>query len=80
MCGNDHNVRNKAYCKMKIFTLKWDIILSVQVIKVHQNTVDTYLEDIIMGSLDNTADTQAREEIRVQADAINDVAYELESR
>uniref|UniRef100_H2YHN5 Cilia- and flagella-associated protein 91 n=1 Tax=Ciona savignyi TaxID=51511 RepID=H2YHN5_CIOSA len=51
-----------------------------QLIKVHQSTVDTYLEDIIMSAVDNTADEQARQEIREYADKINDVAYDLEER
>ena len=51
-----------------------------QLMKIHQNTVDTYLEDIIMTSVDKTADEQAREEIRKYADTINDVAYEMEDR
>ena len=29
-----------------------------QVVKVHQSTVDTYLEDIIMGAIDKTAEEQ----------------------
>ncbi|KAL8577811.1 hypothetical protein ACOMHN_054561 [Nucella lapillus] len=51
-----------------------------QVIKVHQTTVDTYLQDVILGAVDTTADTQAREEIKKQADQINDVAYDIEER
>ena len=51
-----------------------------QVIKVHQNTVDTYLEDIILASLDRTADNQAREEVQVMAEQINDIAYEMEDK
>ncbi|CAL1545504.1 unnamed protein product, partial [Lymnaea stagnalis] len=49
-----------------------------QVVKTHQVTVDTYLENIISGSIDNTADEQARSEIEKQALAINDLAYEVE--
>ncbi len=51
-----------------------------QLIKVHQNTVDTYLEDVIMNSVDLTADEQARLEIKEQADKINDIAYEIEDK
>ena len=51
-----------------------------QLLKIHQTTVDTYLEDIIMTSVDDTADEQARDEIRALADKINDVAYEMEER
>ncbi|ELU06518.1 hypothetical protein CAPTEDRAFT_90714, partial [Capitella teleta] len=51
-----------------------------QVIKVHQNSVDTYLEDIIMFSVDSTADGQARQEISEQATKINDIAYAVEDQ
>uniref|UniRef100_A0A8C9F4W1 Cilia- and flagella-associated protein 91 n=1 Tax=Pavo cristatus TaxID=9049 RepID=A0A8C9F4W1_PAVCR len=49
-----------------------------QVVKVHQSTVDSYLEDIILSSMENTAEEQAREEVRRMAVEINDIAYELE--
>jgi hypothetical protein len=52
----------------------------LQVVKVHQRSVDTYLEDIILGSIDKTADEQARGEIMEQAEKINDLAYEIEDR
>lgn len=42
--------------------------------------MDTYLEDIILGSIDKTADEQARAEIMNQAEKINDLAYEIEDR
>lgn len=51
-----------------------------QVVKVHQNTVDTYLEDMILMSMDMTADSQARREVQVLAEQINDIAYELEDK
>jgi hypothetical protein len=40
--------------------------------------VDTYLEDIILHSVESTADQQAREEIRQQADSINKIAHDFE--
>ena len=49
-------------------------------VSVHQDTVDTYLEDIILASVDKTADEQARTEIQDQAQMINDIAYELEEK
>lgn len=49
-----------------------------QVVKVHQSTVDTYLEDIIMGAIDKTAEEQARKEIQEQAEKINQIAYDME--
>ncbi|XP_038613803.1 cilia- and flagella-associated protein 91 [Tachyglossus aculeatus] len=51
-----------------------------EVVKVHQSTVTSYLEDIILGSQESTAEEQARAEIQKQAAEINDIAYEMESR
>ncbi|XP_038300990.1 cilia- and flagella-associated protein 91 isoform X1 [Canis lupus familiaris] len=51
-----------------------------EVIKVHQNTITSYLEDIILNTEENTAEEQARAEIEKMAEEINDVAYEMESR
>ncbi|KAM7380373.1 hypothetical protein PAMP_003675 [Pampus punctatissimus] len=49
-----------------------------QVVQVHQETVDLYFEDIILGTLEKTADQQAREEIRRMAKEVNDIAYAME--
>lgn len=49
-----------------------------QVVQVHQETVDLYLEDIILGSIEKTADEQARGEIRKMAEEVNDIAYSME--
>lgn len=49
-------------------------------IKVHQSTVTSYLEDIILNTEENTAEEQARTEIEKMAEEINDIAYEMESR
>ena len=51
-----------------------------QVVKVHQDTVDTYLQDIILSSIDKTADGQARAEVQEMADKINDIAHEIEDK
>ncbi|XP_072166389.1 cilia- and flagella-associated protein 91-like isoform X2 [Diadema setosum] len=51
-----------------------------QLVKVHQDTVDTYLEDIILTSMDRTADDQAREEIQHTAEQVNEMAYLSEER
>ncbi|KAM6416718.1 cilia- and flagella-associated protein 91 isoform 2-T2 [Pluvialis apricaria] len=51
-----------------------------QVVKMHQSTIDSYLEDIILSSMENMAEEQAREEIQRMAVEINDIAYEMESR
>lgn len=42
--------------------------------------MDLYLEDIILGTLEQTADQQAREEIRRRAKEVNDIAYTMEER
>ncbi|XP_029314996.1 cilia- and flagella-associated protein 91 isoform X2 [Cottoperca gobio] len=49
-----------------------------QVVQVHQETVDLYLEDIILSTLEQTADQQAREEIRRRAKEVNDITYAME--
>lgn len=51
-----------------------------QVVKVHQNTVDTYLEDIILQSVEYTAEKEARTYIQQLANKINDITYEMESK
>ncbi|MBN3301579.1 CFA91 protein, partial [Amia calva] len=49
-----------------------------QVVQVHQDTVDSYLEDIILATLEKTADEQAREEIHKLAEEVNSIAYAME--
>ncbi|WAR04924.1 CFA91-like protein [Mya arenaria] len=51
-----------------------------QVIRVHQDTVDSYLTSIVIGSIDDTADAQARMEVSEYAEKINDIAYDLEDK
>lgn len=51
-----------------------------QIVQVHQETVDLYLEDVILETLEQTADQQAREEIRRRAKQVNDIAYAMEER
>lgn len=51
-----------------------------QVVKVHQSTISSYLEDIILNTEANTAEEQARAEIEKMAQEINDIAYEMENR
>ncbi|KAL8202517.1 UNVERIFIED_CONTAM: Cilia- and flagella-associated protein 91 [Gekko kuhli] len=50
------------------------------VVNIHQKTVDSYLEDVILSSMETTADEQAREEIQKVAMEVNDIAYEMEKR
>ncbi|XP_052420496.1 cilia- and flagella-associated protein 91 [Carassius gibelio] len=49
-----------------------------QVVKMHQDTVDMYLEDVILGSINQTADAQAREEIHRTAEELNNITYAME--
>ena len=49
-------------------------------LKMTQDTVDTYLEDVILGSTDETASEQARLEIQEQAVAIDEIAHKMESK
>ncbi|KAM5336763.1 cilia- and flagella-associated protein 91 isoform 4-T4 [Glossophaga mutica] len=51
-----------------------------EVVKVHQSTITSYLEDIILNTEENTAEEQARAEVEKMAKEINDIAYEMESR
>ncbi|CAN8195174.1 unnamed protein product [Coccothraustes coccothraustes] len=51
-----------------------------QVVDVQDRTIDTYLEDVILSSMERTAEEQAREEIQKRAVEINDIAYKMESR
>lgn len=47
---------------------------------MHQETVDLYLEEIILGTLEHTADQQAREEIHRKAQEVNNIALAMEER
>lgn len=51
-----------------------------QMLKMTQNTVDTYLEDVILASTFETASEQARVDVQQQAAAIDEIAYEMESK
>uniref|UniRef100_H3D8U5 Cilia- and flagella-associated protein 91 n=1 Tax=Tetraodon nigroviridis TaxID=99883 RepID=H3D8U5_TETNG len=49
-----------------------------QVVQVHQETVDLYLEDIILETLEHTVDQQAREDIHRRAQEVNNIAFTME--
>uniref|UniRef100_A0A672GTV3 Cilia- and flagella-associated protein 91 n=1 Tax=Salarias fasciatus TaxID=181472 RepID=A0A672GTV3_SALFA len=49
-----------------------------QVVQVHQNTVDLYLEDVILATVDKEADQQAREEIHKKIQEVNAIASAME--
>lgn len=52
----------------------------LQVVQVHQETVDLYLEDIILETLETTTDQQAREDIHRRAQEVNNLAFTMEER
>jgi len=65
----------------KNYPVAWDARCRVfQMVKVHQSTVDAYLEDIVSSAIDHTANAQARREVQQMAVVINDAAYEAEQR
>ena len=49
-------------------------------LKMTQNTVDSYLEDVILASTYDTANEEARLEIQEQAVVIDEIAYEMETK
>uniref|UniRef100_A0A4W4GR76 Cilia- and flagella-associated protein 91 n=1 Tax=Electrophorus electricus TaxID=8005 RepID=A0A4W4GR76_ELEEL len=49
-----------------------------QVVKVHQATVDLYLEDVIIRTIEHTAEDQAREEIHHMAQELDAIAHAME--
>lgn len=51
-----------------------------QIVQVHQESVDMYLEDMILRNVDYLAEQQAREEIHKKAQQLNDIAYAMEER
>ena len=56
------------------------MINAFQLIKVHQDTVDMYLEDLVMESMDWVAEAEARHHVRELADKIDKAAEEAELR
>lgn len=51
---------------------------SSQMVHVQHGSVESYLEDIILQSVENTGDQQAREEIHRQAAIINNIARDFQ--
>lgn len=51
-----------------------------QLITVHQETVESYLEDVISECIDQSSNIEAREKVREYADKINSVVDEIEKR
>ncbi|ORX79757.1 hypothetical protein BCR32DRAFT_205288 [Anaeromyces robustus] len=49
-----------------------------QVMKIHQQTVDTYLEDILLDSVEFSAGVQARNEVRRYVDRVNTFVEEID--
>ena len=53
------------------------VLCCVQTVRVHSGTVDSYLEEVILASVESTADQEARKEVRRQADTINTIAHQF---
>ncbi|CAF0910928.1 unnamed protein product [Adineta steineri] len=51
-----------------------------QTLKMTQNTVDSYLEDVILASTLDTSTEQTRTEIHEQAVAIDEIAHDMEAK
>ncbi|ORX56035.1 hypothetical protein BCR36DRAFT_280994 [Piromyces finnis] len=51
-----------------------------QVMKIHQQTVDTYLEDILLDSVEFSAGVQARNEVRRYADRVSLFVDEIDKK
>lgn len=47
-------------------------------VKIHHDTVDMYLEDVILNTIHLAADAQAREEIHSMAEELNNMTYAME--
>lgn len=59
---------------------KLESIPTMQIVKVHQETVDNYLEDIILSTIERSADEQARKEMQVIAEKIDKAAQMTEAK
>lgn len=51
-----------------------------QLVHMNQQTVESYLEDVISTSIDNTSSIQSRKKVKEYAKRINTVVEELERR
>ena len=51
-----------------------------QMIKVQQDSVDSYLEDIVIRAGERAADQEARQEIKEHAAAIDRIVDEIDKR
>ena len=51
-----------------------------QIVGVHQETVDGYLEDIVLESIHKTATMQARNEVQEYAKKVDQLAHSLAER
>ena len=58
---------------MELAKLKEQDELFRQVMKVHHETVETYLEDVVLNAVEKTADQQARAIVREYAQKLNTI-------
>lgn len=63
-----------------MYVVYMDSCCLTQVVQVHQETVDLYLEDIILETLERTVDQQAREDIHRRAQEVNNTAHTTDDR
>lgn len=55
-------------------------VLYGELMKVHQGSVDSYLQSIIMKTIDNTSSLQAYQEAKLKVTAINDFLDKVEKK
>ena len=55
-------------------------IFSLQVTGIHQQTVEMYLEDIYLETINRSADDEARKYVQQLARTINDAAFVMEKK
>ena len=51
-----------------------------QLMSVHQGTVDSYLQNIVVNTIDNTSSLQAYQEAKLKADTLNKFIDKMEER
>ena len=51
-----------------------------QVVQVHQETVESYLQDIILQSVDKTSDEQAKKQVLDYAEKLNEIVNDIAAR
>jgi hypothetical protein len=55
-------------------------VLYQELMSVHQGTVDSYLQNIMINTIDNTSSLQAYQEAKLKADTLNKFIDRMEER